>query len=114
MTEDNFYSIDHLVEFGLGVNVASQMVKMMNESMQNMHVPGAGNNIIRPDTLYYAIIDDQQTGPFSESEVARLVSEKKISSSTYMWKPGMTSWHQVVDMPDILRLIALMPPAFKK
>ena len=39
MTEDSFFSIDRLVEFGMGLTMAQQMIKMMNESMQNMYIP---------------------------------------------------------------------------
>lgn len=113
MNEDSFYSIDRLVEFGLGMSIATQMTQMMNESIRNMNVPGAGN-YIQPATLYYAILDGNQAGPFAESEVARLVSEKKITSETYMWKPGMPNWKKVSEMPDVLRIVALTPPEFNK
>lgn len=114
MNDDNFFSVNHLIEFGLEVNVASQMIQMMNESMQQMRTPGADNKMIRPNALYYAILDDKQAGPFSECDVARLVSEKKINASTYMWKPGMPTWHHVSEMPDVLRIVALTPPVFTK
>lgn len=114
MKEDSFYSLDHLVEFGLGISVANQMIKAMNESMQNMYVPGADNRISRPETMYYAIIDGHQAGPFSECEVARLIADKKIVVSTYMWRPGMPNWKQVSEMPDVLKIVALTPPNFNK
>lgn len=114
MKEDSFFSINHLVEFGIGVNVASQMIKMMNESIQQMYTPGADNVMNHQDELYYAIIDGNQAGPFSNSDVARLITEKKITASTYMWKPGIPSWRPVTEMPDILRIVALTPPSFEK
>lgn len=114
MNNDSFFSVDRLVEFGLGINVASQMIKMMNESLQQMYVPGADNPIRQQSSVYYAILDDQQTGPFSESELSRLVAENKISASTYIWKPGMTAWKVASDIPDVLRIVALAPPAFNK
>lgn len=114
MNENSFFSIDRLVEFGLSVNVANQMVKMMNMSMQQMYVPGSDNKMNSIEPLYYALINDNQVGPFSECEVVRLLAENKISANTYMWRPGMLSWLQVSEMPDVLRLIALTPPEFKK
>lgn len=112
MHNEDFFSIDRLVEFGIGFNVANQMIKMMNESLHNMTVPGADNAFKGQPTMYYAIIDGQQSGPYSECELIRLISDKKIDKSTFMWKPGMTSWKQVQELPDVLKLVALMPPQF--
>lgn len=39
MNEDSFYSINRLVEFGLGMSVAQQMVQTMNTAMTDMQVP---------------------------------------------------------------------------
>ena len=41
MDENSFYSVDRLVEFGLGMAMAQQMVQMMNQTMQSMYVPGS-------------------------------------------------------------------------
>ena len=38
--ENDFNSIDRLVEFGMGIAVAQQMVNTMNYAMSNMAVPG--------------------------------------------------------------------------
>ena len=40
--DNNFNSIDRLVEFGMGMAVAQQMVNTMNYAMSNMKVPGVG------------------------------------------------------------------------
>lgn len=114
MNDDNFFSLDRLVEFGLGINVAGQMVKMMNETLQQMYVPGAENPIRQPSSVYYAIIDERTTGPFSECELSRMAAENKISASTCIWKPGMASWKTASDIPEVLRLVALAPPSFNK
>lgn len=115
MTEDSFYSINRLIEFGMGIAVAQQMVKTMNEAMTNMYIPGTMNPM-QPaqQQFYYAIIDNTQAGPFSEQELSRLISEKKISKETYIWKPGMANWEFAEKLPDILKLVALTPPPFNK
>lgn len=114
MNEDCFFSLDRLVEFGLGVNVAGQMIKMMNESLQQMYVPGADNPINRQVDVYYAIIDNHQIGPFSECELSKMASENTISSKTYIWKPGMAAWKTASEIPEVLRIVALSPPVFPK
>jgi hypothetical protein len=111
--DDNFLSIDKLVEFGLSVAVAQQMVKTMNHSMTSMHIPGVMNPMAPASpSIYYAIIDGKQVGPLSDQEISRLINEKKISKETYVWKPGMARWEISGNLPDVLKLVALSPPPF--
>jgi hypothetical protein len=114
--ENSFYSIDRLVEFGMGMAVAQQMVKTMNEAITTMRIPGAGNTMPPPPPpaparVYYVVFDQKQAGPFSETEVARLINEKKISKDTFIWYPGLPAWKAAENIPEILRLVALAPPA---
>lgn len=115
MNEDSFFSINRLVEFGLGITVAQQMVNTMNIAMNNMQVPGSMNPM-QPaaQQFYFAIIEGNQVGPFSESELARLISEKKIFKETYIWKPGLSKWEIAEKMPEILKLVVLAPPPFQE
>jgi hypothetical protein len=115
MNNDSFFSIDRLIEFGMGMSVAQQMVKTMNETMQNMYVPGA-MNLMQPSQqqFYYAMINEKQAGPFSEQELSRLIAEKKVVKESYIWKPGMPSWEIAERLPEVLKLVALTPPEFKQ
>ena len=111
--ENSFYSIDRLIEFGMGLAVAQQMVKTMNNAMTNMHIPGSMNPMQSVEQqFYYAIIEGKQTGPFSEQELSRLIAEKKIVKETYIWKPCMPNWEIAEQLPEILKLVALSPPEF--
>ena len=112
--ESSFYSMDRLVEFGMSIAVAQQMVKTMNETMATMHVPGAGNPMHGPvqrERVYYAVLEGKQAGPFSETEITRLINDKKLSKETYVWHPGLKTWKTAENIPEILRLVALTPPA---
>lgn len=111
MSDNNFYSMDKLVEFGMGIAIASQMANSMNQSLSNMQMPGAGK--IESDNLqsiYYAVIDGKQTGPYSITEISRLISDKKIVKETYIWKPGMTQWDLAENVSEVLNLVAITPP----
>ncbi|GHV03047.1 hypothetical protein FACS189485_05180 [Spirochaetia bacterium] len=113
--EKSFYSMDRLIEFGMGMAMAQQMVQSMNQTMQNMHIPGAGNPIpqtVQAARFYYAVLDGKQAGPFSETEIARLINDKKVSKETLVWYPGLSNWKTAENIPEILRLVALTPPAF--
>jgi hypothetical protein len=115
MNEGSFYSMDRLIEFGMSMAVAQQMTRSMNETMAGMHIPGAQNPLNRdlrapPERIYYIQLEGKQAGPFSETEVGRLINDKKISKETYVWHPGLREWKTAENVPEILRLAALIPP----
>jgi len=115
MDDNNFFSMDRLIEFGMGMTVAQQMVKTMNHSMTNMYIPGAMNPMEKPQQqFFYAMIEGKQAGPFSEQELTRLITEKKVVKETYVWMPSLPSWKMVEQVPEVLKLVALAPPPFQQ
>ena len=111
MNEQSFFSIDRLVEFGLGMGIAQQMVGMMNQYMQSMYVPGSIQSMPKQmPQIYYVAIDGQQVGPLNDSELSSLITQKKVNKETLGWVPGMTGWKPVEQIPAILKVVALTPP----
>ena len=110
MDNGNFYSIDRLVEFGMGMAMAQQMVKVMNETMRQMYVPGCIQSMpaAQPITFYVAI-NGQQIGPISEREFTQLVIKKQVTKDTLAWMPGMLAWKPIEQIPAILKIIAVVP-----
>lgn|SRR5574344_2005168 len=121
--DNSFYSMDKLVEFGMGISVAKQMAKSMNEIMEESRLPdnnlvisqtpyaqGCSASAVPQELFFYIVLDGKQAGPFSESEVGRLCNEKKITKDTLVWTQHMTEWKKAEDVPQVLRLIALCPP----
>ncbi|WP_153111220.1 DUF4339 domain-containing protein [Propionivibrio limicola] len=116
MNNDNFFSIDRLVEFGLGLGVAQQMVNSMNHALRNTYIPGTMNpmegTLQKPPSAFFVILDGKQAGPFSEEELTRLIAQGAVDKATYAWKAGMPNWERCENVPEILRLVALCPPPF--
>lgn len=111
MDESSFFSIDKLMEFGLGMGVASQMAQSMNQSLQSMLVPGVDNPMPQQEGgMYYVVLDGQAAGPFSLTDMSRLIIEKKVMKETYVWKPGMNDWALAGNVSELLKLAALVPP----
>ena len=109
--ENNFYSMDKLVEFGMSMAIANQMATTMNQTMRKMDIPGAGKPThVQPEQVYYVVLDGCQSGPFSLTEISRMINSKKIVKETYIWKPGMQQWQLAETIDEILRLVALNPP----
>lgn len=116
MNEQSFFSVDRLIEFGLGMGLAQQMVGMMNQYMQLMYVPGSIQSMPKPmpmPQIYYVAIDGQQVGPLNDSELSQLIIQKKINKDTLSWVPGMVGWKPIEQVPAILKVIALTPPPLK-
>jgi len=115
MENTAFGSIDRLIEFGIGMAIAQQMVQTMNHAMQNMHVAGTMNTMqTNVPNSYYLVIDEKQAGPFSEAEMVAMITQKKITNETYVWHQGMSNWEKAENTPTVLRLVALAPPPFNK
>jgi len=109
--KENFFSVDRLVEFGLSLAVAQQMVDAMNVAISKMHIPGVCSpQVLAPPSVFYVVIEDKQYGPLSEHELLRLIGERKLVKETYVWTPGMPRWEIAAKVPDILRMVGLCPP----
>lgn len=114
MNNENFYSIDRLVEFGMGIGVAQQMVKSMNHALSNSQIHGTVNSMgqaggMRPPASYFVVLGGSQAGPFSEEELTRLINAGQLVRDSLVWRAGMTGWKQAHEVPEVLRLVALCP-----
>ena len=114
MDNNSFFSIDKLVEFGLGLGIAQQMVAMMNQSMKGMYVPGSYMALPSMQNNIYVGLNGEASGPFSSSEFKNLVNSGRINKDTLAWLPGMSGWKPIEEVPDLLKLIALSPPPLNK
>lgn len=116
MNTDNFFSVERLIEFGMGMGIAQQMVKSMNTALQESYLPSAqathlaGLQQQAVPVAFFAVLNGNQAGPFNEAEVSRLVAQGQITKSTYIWRPGMLQWEFAENVPEFLRIIALASP----
>ena len=111
MNDNNFSTLDRLMEFGLGMGMAQQMVNMMNQTMQSMRIPNSSQPVPQKETEWFVASQNKATGPYSESEIKSLVLEKRVTKDTLVWCVGMSEWQQVENTPQILRLIVQLPPS---
>jgi hypothetical protein len=112
MDNQSFFSIDRLVEFGLGMAVAQQMVGMMNQTMRQMYVPGSIQSMPQPAApqLFYVALESKPVGPLQARELSQMITDKKVNKDTLVWMPGMPAWKPVEQVPEVLKLVALAPP----
>ena len=81
MCDNSFNSIDRLLEFGMSMAVANQMINTMNYAMSNMNIAGQSSTLSTcpPVIQMYAAIDGKQVGPFSESEIQTLINNGTVT-----------------------------------
>lgn len=109
MNDDSFFSMNRLMEFSMGMAMANQMTKVMNQTLSQMTVPGAGNAMPAAATLY-VVVDGKQVGPLTDKELLQLVDNGKVSKDTLAWLPGMVSWQPIEQIPSVLKTLTLVPP----
>ena len=109
MADDNSM-FDKMVEMGMGMAIASQIPQMMNSVMPNV----ASNNQQAPPPInsagsmkFYAIINNNQAGPFNEQEFITLVKNNMVNANTFVWKPGMKNWLPAQQVPEAGKLLLL-------
>jgi len=109
------FNVERLIEFGMSAAIAGQVIRTMNDTMGNtlqqwpasMQAP---TQAAAPARLYYAALEGKQAGPFSETEIVRLINDRRVTKDSLVWHQGMTEWKKAEDVPEILRIIALSPP----
>lgn len=115
----DFSSLDKLVEFGLGMGIATQMMNTMNTTLSKTAIPGVGHNPgvakapeVNPvqspaERSYYIVKDERLAGPLTEKELGELAGKHIISSDTFCWYPGLNAWKLAKDIPEVNKLLLL-------
>ena len=106
--DKDFASIDRLLEFGMSMAIAQQMVSTMNTVMQESRVAGVESVVRHPlSKPYYVVVNGTQVGPLSETEMSQLIANNKVTSDTLVWKVGQISWDKALNIPEVNKLILL-------
>ena len=116
MNKDNsFNSIEQLMEFGMSMAIAQQMMQTMNHAMQNMSTPHFKNvNIPLPQTIqYFALVNNIPQGPFTEQELSSHILANRVVKETLVWAQGMPGWMEAKLIPEVAKIFSLMPPPIK-
>ena len=117
--DNNFNSIEKMMEFGMSMSIAQQMMQTMNHAMSQMQTPQF-NNVNMPVPVprpapkqFYALVNDIPQGPFTESELTGHIVAGRVQKTTMVWLLGMPSWMPAEQVMDVNKLFALVPPPIK-
>jgi len=108
MNQDNTFSpIERLMEFGMSMAVANQMMQTMNEVLSKSIKPSLQNigMQIQVPKSYYVVINDITQGPFSETEISEYVLKDKITQDTFVWHDGMSNWELKKNVPEVSKYL---------
>ena len=71
---------------------------------QSGEVPLTGGASSAPDLAsdagWHIVVDGEQVGPLSESDIRGRLSRSEISPDTYIWKEGLSDWVKVGTLPE--------------
>lgn len=107
---DSKLSVDNMVNFAMGLSMASLFTKAMDAAYANTARSLNNSQMQTPARYVYAIVGGAQKGPFSLGEVMQMIQSGDITPETYMWKPGMSEWKLAKDITDIAPGMELVPP----
>ena len=96
---NDFSSIDRLIEFGLSIAVAQQMMNTVNTCIHQMTIPGTGNSMPVPN--YYVVIEGKQVGPLSHHALQDMIRQEKVKPDTLLWRQGMSAWKLLKEVSEL-------------
>lgn len=106
---ESYYSVERLVEFGISMAVAQQMISGFQQAMAQSS-PAQALPQQPVNRVYYAIVNDAQVGPLSYHDIIRMVRERELHAGTLLWTPGNPSWLPASSFAEIMTIVAAAPP----
>lgn len=95
---------------GMGAGIMPGMAAPMG-GMPGSMPPSLPQGAVQQADVYYVSLEaGKQSGPYSGTEIAKLVMERKVLAETPVWKSGMEQWKTAVEVEDVAALLNLMPP----
>jgi len=119
--ENDFSSMDRLMELGMSMAVAGQMTSAMNKAISDMKIPGqpyagpqlpgqtirgCGQNEIAA-TGYFLTLDGKVSGPFDSDELKKIARNGILNMDVPAWCQGMSAWVKASDIPELNKIITL-------
>ncbi|MCF0186438.1 MAG: DUF4339 domain-containing protein [Bacteroidaceae bacterium] len=104
-------AMERMLELGMGAGLASQMMRTMNECMQQTHIPQVQVPPLEMPQAsvakFYVVIDDSVAGPFDDEQLLALAKGKKLTKDTFVWAKGMPQWVAARQVPEVNKAIII-------
>ena len=96
------------VGIGMGVGIGGMVSNAFGQI--NQQVPGVTPPPLPLEVTYFVAVNDQQTGPFNNGQLAQMAQAGQLQRSTMVWKAGMAAWSAAETVTEISSLFNNMPP----
>lgn len=110
----NPFGIDYCVEHEYLPSLYLPTDDELKEREEEKQVPDSGDAVLPPPPMaqYYVYANNQQTGPFTISQLQQQVATGMFTQQTYVWKNGMAGWAVAGTVPELATVFmtGTMPP----
>ncbi len=107
-----------------GFNPAAMMASMAVGGVVGQSIAGTMNSAMSgmgqqqtdstpppiPETAYNVAADGKSTGPYNISTLSQMAQSGIIDAKTLVWKPGMSNWASISDIPELSEVVTSIPP----
>lgn len=114
MGDDSKLSVNNMVEFAMGLSMASLFTNAMSTTMQNTARSLNNDQVAAPYKYIHVVVNGQSKGPLAIGEIVSMIQSGDITMDSYMWKPGMAEWKMAKDITDIGLNFEAVPPQMPK
>jgi membrane protease subunit (stomatin/prohibitin family) len=95
----------------MGMMVGGQLAGGVAGALNQQQQPAAAAPPPVPaQAQFFAVLNGQQSGPFSIDQLKAQISAGTITRETMVWKEGMSGWAAADTQPEIASLFGAVPP----
>lgn len=98
--------IGGLAGAGLGIGIGAGIGNQIGNVTSNINI----KTPTPPDIEFYAIINNQQNGPFDLNKFKELILNRTINKGTLVWKSGMANWESAEQQIELMHLFNSTTP----
>ena len=89
----------------MGTQMAGMMNNMGQQAQNQQNVPPPP-----PQIQYSVAVNGQTMGPFNMQQLQQMVQNGQLTTTTHVWKQGMSGWEAAGGVNELSSLFGSMPP----
>ncbi len=94
----------------MGGAIGSNMANMIGNMTAGVTAPVPPPLPATTVSQYHVVINGQQMGPYTVSQLSGLVATGQFTRQTYVWKQGMANWDFASNVPELSQIFGAVPP----
>lgn len=96
---------------GMGMgNLMGGAMQGASQQQNSQRQPAGPPPLNTPPVQWYAAINNQQAGPFSEDQLGELIMQGKVTKESLVWRQGMADWAKAGTIPELADKFLTLPP----